>query len=227
VTAELSGTMLPYTIKFQRRKTLGLYVLADGALEVRAPRGVSRRRIEAFVEARREWAVAARERQLQRQQRQNVIAPGAVVWLHGEPLRLELRAAARAGIACEAGRLLVEVRDPADLARVERQLDGWYRQRAERVFAERLALNLARFPELTAAPELRLRRMRRRWGSCSRAGCITLNVELIKLPLVLLDYVIVHELCHLFEFNHSPRFYRRLEQALPDWQPREAELKHY
>ena len=222
----MSGA-LGYTVKFQRRKTIGLYVLADGSREVRAPKSVSRSRIAAFVETRRDWALAARDRQLERQQRQNVIAPDALVWLEGEPLRLELRAAPQLTIARHGDSLLVYCRDPSNLVQVERQLDTWYRRRAELVFAQRLALNLPRFPELTMAPELRLRRMRRRWGSCSRAGLVTLNVELIKLPHALLDSVIVHELCHLFEFNHSARFYQRLGLALPEWRQREAELKQY
>lgn len=216
-----------YTIRIQRRKTIGLYVLPNGSLEVRAPRGVSQARIAAFVEARRAWAAAARERQLQRALRRNVVAPGAVVWLQGEPLRLELLAASRGAVARVGDRLLVYCRDPADLAQAERQLETWYRGFAEGEFARRLAINLPRFPELAQVPELRLRRMRRRWGSCSRSGVITLNVELVRLPTELLDYVIVHELCHLFEFNHSPRFYQRLARALPEWERLEAELKQY
>ena len=84
-----------------------------------------------------------------------------------------------------------------------------------------------RFPGILTAPELRLRSMRRRWGSCSRQGRVTLNVELVKLPLTLIDYVIAHELCHLFEFNHGKKFYQLLEHVMPDWKQREVMLKQF
>jgi len=59
--------------------------------------------------------------------------------------------------------------------------------------------------------------MKRRWGSCRRNGKITLNLALMKYPLECIDAVIVHELCHLLEFNHSPRFYRLMTRAMPQW----------
>lgn len=66
-------------------------------------------------------------------------------------------------------------------------------------------------------PQLRVRKMRSRWGSCSRAAVVTLNLELIRMPLeCIVDYVITHELCHLAEFNHSPRFYELQARFVPD-----------
>ena len=67
--------------------------------------------------------------------------------------------------------------------------------------------------------------MKARWGSCARSGAITLNLRLMQAPLALLDYVIVHELCHLWEMNHGPAFYARLDQALPGWRAQRAALR--
>lgn len=215
-----------YTVKFQRRKTLGLYVLQDGAIEVRVPMRTAQRTIVAFVESRADWVLRTRARQLQRQQWQIPPATSGSSWFLGQPHSVEIRAG-RPSVECSDERLVVHLRDPDCPEQLEKHLNAWYRTQAEAVFAERLLLVCQRFPGILAAPELRLRRMRRRWGSCSRTGRVTLNVDLVKLPLNLIDYVIAHELCHLTEFNHGPRFYRLLDFAMPDWQSRERQLKQF
>ena len=111
-----------------------------------------------------------------------------------------------------------------DQETVRAALWRWYRHQAGRLFAARLSELAGRLPWLADDPPLRLRRMRRRWGSCSASGVITLNTHLVKAPTALLDYVILHELCHLRELNHGPRFYELMDQALPDWRARRQDL---
>lgn len=216
-----------YTVKLQRRKTIGLYVLQDGRIEVRAPMRTAQRTIVAFVEQRADWVLKTRARQLQRQQWQTSIETNGSTWFLGTPRVLDIRRAGVAAVECDEERIRVGLRDPDSAEQLERHLNNWYRAQAETIFAERLLLVCQRFPGILAAPELRLRRMRRRWGSCSRTGRVTLNVDLVKLPLELVDYVIAHELCHLSEFNHGPKFYRLLEFAMPDWKRREQLLKQF
>jgi len=109
---------------------------------------------------------------------------------------------------------------------IESALERWYRDQALAVFSERHRfwleqLHAFKFPE----SNITLRKMKRRWGSCSRKGLITLNTHLVRYPLNCIDAVIVHELCHLHEFNHSKRFYRLLDQAYPAWRHADQMLK--
>ena len=74
-------------------------------------------------------------------------------------------------------------------------------------------------------PELKIRKMRTRWGSCTKSGVVTLNLELVRMPPECIDYVITHELCHMVEFNHSARFYEVQSRFMPDWKARKQQLE--
>jgi predicted metal-dependent hydrolase len=228
----MSGSF-SYEIKFQRRKTLVVHVLEDGNVEVRAPRGLSQKHIVSFVEEKAAWIERTRAKQANKHRWQTLIEPGASVWFLGQPRRLEVKPAPSTAkeitplILCDEESIILIARDPWSLPTLSRHLNDWYREQAHAIFHERLLLVCQRFPGILAAPELRMRKMKRRWGSCSRSGRVTLNSELIKLPPTMIDYVIAHELCHLTEFNHGPKFYKLLEHVMPDWKQREQVLKQF
>lgn len=216
-----------YTVKFQKRKTLVVYVLEDGHVEVRAPQALSQKHIVRFVEEKAAWIEKTRAKQANKHRWKNIIEPGAAMWFLGQPRKLEVKQSSTAAILYDDEIITVSARDPWSLPTLARQLNNWYRDQAHAIFHERLLLVCQRFPGIIAAPELRLRKMERRWGSCSRSGRVTLNTELVKLPLSMIDYVIAHELCHLTEFNHGKKFYALLEHVMPDWKQRERILKQF
>lgn len=103
----------------------------------------------------------------------------------------------------------------------------WYQSHAESIFQERMrrcALQATPF-QLGADIKLLVKPMTYRWGSCSKAGTTTLNTALVKTPLHCIDYVIMHELCHLCIHDHSPAFFRMLGRCMPDWQRRKERLE--
>lgn len=102
-------------------------------------------------------------------------------------------------------------------APIRAALDAWYRQRAREVFADRLAAIAAPLRWVKQLPATRLQFMTVQWGSCSPSGRITLNPLLVKAPRECIDYVLLHELCHLLHHNHSPKFYRTLDRHMPNW----------
>lgn len=85
---------------------------------------------------------------------------------------------------------------------------------------------VARHPDLVPS-KISIRLQKRRWGSCSRRGSIAINVCAGRLPMHLLEYIVVHELCHLRQFDHSARFYELVRQKLPDARERQRQLKQY
>jgi predicted metal-dependent hydrolase len=109
---------------------------------------------------------------------------------------------------------------------ISNRLIRWYRQQARRHFSSRLEL-ISESASWTngQAPVMRLRKMKRTWGSCSAAGVITLNPHLVKAPPECIDYVIAHEICHLREHNHGKAFYALQEQLFPGWREAKTHLK--
>jgi predicted metal-dependent hydrolase len=103
------------------------------------------------------------------------------------------------------------------LAKIRSVLNDWYRQRARDVFAQRLAVIAEPLQWIHELPPLRLQFMSRQWGSCSPAGRITLNPWLVRAPREAIDYVLLHELCHLKHHNHSRAFYSMLDRHMPNW----------
>ena len=90
-----------------------------------------------------------------------------------------------------------------------------------------VAHEAARCPWVREQPPLRYRAMRRSWGNCRRDGILTLNTRLIQYPPALIAHVIIHELCHLQEHNHSPAFYALMQAVQPDWRARKTALEHF
>ena len=127
------------------------------------------------------------------------------------------------GVKLLRGKLEVSVR-ASDATRVKNLLIDWYKTRAREVFARRLDVLLEQALWVQERPPIRILTMQTQWGSCSPNGRITLNPHLVKAPRDCIDYVILHELCHIAEHNHSERFYRLLSQVMPNWEKTKERL---
>lgn len=116
------------------------------------------------------------------------------------------------------GRIEVTVREKSP-EKIRELLQDWYRGHAREVFSRRLEILLPQTLWVGAPPPIRLLAMQTQWGSCSPQGTLTLNPHLVKAPRECIDYVLLHELCHIAEHNHSKRFYRLMDQVMPEWRP--------
>jgi len=102
--------------------------------------------------------------------------------------------------------------------KIKTLLQDWYKEKAREIFNTRLEVLLQKTPWVSEKPHIRIMRMATQWGSCSPHGQLTLNPHLVKASRDCIDYVLLHELCHLAEHNHSDRFYRLMNQTMPKWQ---------
>lgn len=127
------------------------------------------------------------------------------------------------------GKLIVNLNQKIDdqalrAAQVKRLVDDWYDARAKDVFAERIEAMLPKASWVTVMPEFKVMSMQKQWGSCSIKGKLMLNRHLIKAPKDCIDYVILHELCHIQVHNHSEQFWRLLTQVMPEWRAVKTKL---
>lgn len=223
---EVAGQALPVVLRRSRRRTVALHLLPGPELQLRAPRHCPEAVLAGFLLSRQDW-IRRHLARLPPPAPQPRYAPGELHPLLGRRYPLVPVASARRRVRLADGRLRAALPEPESPERVARALQDWHRVQAARIFRERLAhwgpLAAARFGT-APAPPLRLRRMRRRWGSCTGQGVVTLNTRLVERCRCLIDYVLVHELCHLRELNHSPRFHALVAALMPDWRTRSEAL---
>lgn len=216
----LGSELVPYALLRSGRRTLGITVTAEGAVRVTAPDGVDQHRVEQVLRRRGDW--------LKRQLRAAVARPRPVPppgWVPGETHRyLGRQYRLRVGVGEPGVRLVgryfqVSVRNRSP-DQVKAAMDYWYREHAKALFVRRAAELVERTPRLRLKepPPIRVRSMRKRWGSWTPAGNLLLNVEAVKLPLGCVDYLLMHELCHLRVPDHGKRFWRLLDACMPDWE---------
>jgi len=124
------------------------------------------------------------------------------------------------------GKLEVTLRnEPANRSKqVKALIDQWYLHHAKNVFYERLQSALPKATWVEGIPSFRIMTMKKQWGSCSTKGTLMLNPHLVKASKECIDYVILHELCHISEHNHSEKFWRLLTQVIPNWKEVKAKL---
>lgn len=223
--AEYGTTRIPFILKRTTRKTLSIEVKPSGIVQVTAPLDAAEHEIRLKVEKRGSW-ILRQQRELAKlppplPQRQYLSGES---WRYlGRQHRLRTLSGNTEGVRVLQGELLVTA---TTAERVQRVLDRWLRARAQAILAERMAacLEHASHFGLHHSGEFTLRQMKTRWGSCTRAGRLTLNPKLIEAPKDCIDYVILHELCHLKEFSHSVAYYQLLRRVLPDWKRRRERL---
>ena len=210
-----------------------ILVHPDCRIEVQAGANVSQHEVLEALKKRARWIY--QQLRYFRSLNEHVLAPryvsGESCYYLGKQYLLKVIEASDSvpGVKMLRGKLEVSVRslvtDSAKRAeKVQALLADWYKARAREVFARRLNAMLDQAIWVTERPPLRILTMQTQWGSCSPNGRITLNPHLVKAPRECIDYVILHELCHIAEHNHSEHFYRLMGQVMPGWEKTKAKL---
>jgi len=214
-----------------RRKTMALRVNRDGGVEVRAPRFVAQAQVRRFIEKRAEWILEKQSyfKDLLQRYPPKEFKNGETFPVLGRNLRLRLerKLGVHEPICKPEGRRLKVIVNGLVGEELDRGMRGairdWYAaltERKARAIIRKHARALAVNPT-----HLKVVDQAKRWASCSKNGDIRCNWRLSMMPIPVLEYVVVHELCHLRTHDHSRRFWRILKSVLPDYEKRQEWLR--
>jgi len=220
-----------YQVAFRASKStkIAIHIHPDGFVQVDAPVGAELPTIKQAVLKRARWLTQnltrIREAQSEVLPRQYISGESHFYLGKRYPLKvLDLTNSHRPTVKLLRGQLQVVTADRCT-GKISQLLKDWYASHALQVFHRRLrALAPGVLWLGEPLPTIKLLTMKKQWGSCSPQGHILLNPHLVKAPRECIDYVIIHELCHLKEHNHSPEFYRLLTSQIPDWKKIKTKL---
>ncbi|HUX91193.1 MAG TPA: SprT family zinc-dependent metalloprotease [Gallionellaceae bacterium] len=223
---QLADKLISYTLKRSgRRRSIGLQI-NDQGLTVSMPLRASEKWLHSVLQEKSLWVLDKLESWQSKQAPVERWADGAALLFRGETFTLRIIPGLfSAAPQLTHSELIIHVVDTGNQAAVNKKMLKWYKHEALRVFNE----CVEHFASLMSVSprEIKLTSARTQWGSCTSQGVVRLNWQLVTMPLHLIDYVVVHELAHLLEMNHSPAFWRVVQSVCPDYIKMRRELRNW
>jgi len=211
---------IKFSLEYLSRKTLGIAVLPDKTVKVSAPLNTTIEKIEQKIRKRAPWIIKQQDFFLSFEPKtppRRYVGGESHLYL-GRKYRLKLIETEEEKVKLLRGYLVIYTKDKKNKTQIQKLVYRWYKDRATVKFIEYLENCLKWFNSYDISYEkLVIRKLEKRWGSCTPNGKILLNTDLIQAPKGCIEYVIVHELCHLIYPNHNRKFYALQEQILPKW----------
>jgi len=223
----IGAEVIEYQIDYRRRKTMAISINRHGTIRVAAPRGTAARLVHEWVRSKSGWIAGklAEIQVAQGQQVQRSYQTGESLPFLGQDYTLRLQPDSRASrprISLAEGTLTLAMADCSPTA-VRQTLETWYRNAARRHIHQRLEHYQTRLGKRPG--RIAIRDQQTRWGSCSAKGNLNFNWRVMMAPATIVDYLVVHELCHLVHLDHSPQFWNLVAAILPDYRERKEWLR--
>ena len=220
-TVSYGTASIDFTLVRSMRRTLAIHVHPDTSVSVVAPETAPIGLIFSKVQMKAKW--------IRKQQRQfgrfppvlplRRYIPGETFTYLGRQYLLRVEKGSACLVKVDKQNILVTAPN-LHPSKIKPLVDEWFRKRAQAIFDARISACLKKTKNfgIEHNGEFLLKSMKTRWGSCTKAGRITLNPELVCASRNCIDYVIFHELCHIKEHNHGPSFYKFLKKVCPTWE---------
>lgn len=219
---------ITFDVSHADRKTMEIGVHPDIRVTVKAPKGVAPDVVKKRVAKRARWIKKQITyfRKFEPHTPARCYVGGETHLFLGRQYRLKIKKHNCSEVKLKDGYFYIMTSAPNNTRKIRDMLFNWYKSHALVIFSKRLEICYKAVKKLDIRfPGLRVKKMSKRWGSCGKAGDIILNTELIKAPLYSIDYVIMHELCHLKVHTHNNAYYGLLSKYMPDWEKRKERLE--
>jgi predicted metal-dependent hydrolase len=216
---------IPFKLIYSKRKSLGITVTPEMQVHIRAPYNASIDKIKQKIRKRAPWIIKQQNYFLTFHPKSppKRFVNGETHLYLGRQYQLKFKTAKRSAVHYKGRYLEVQCKSKADIKPL---LIKWYREKAKIRFAEIAEQLIQRFKKYDVEPKgVFIQTMSTRWGSCTTKGKIILNPELIRAPKACIEYVIIHELCHLLHRNHTQKFLDLQAKEMPDWAKWKAKLE--
>jgi predicted metal-dependent hydrolase len=221
---------IEFKVIYSGRRTLGISILPDSSLIVRVPYLTSLKTISKVIEQKAGWIIKHQNSYKEKEKSKINVSyvTGEIHLFRGNESVLKIEKSDKAYIRFNEGTIELGLDKTDDARIIKWLLYHGYKNEALTIFPDILNKVLKKYEAQMFKPAgLVIRTMKRRWGSCSHKGIITLSTELIKLPDIYIEYVILHELCHLKHHNHGREYYKLLSEVFPDYKQVRKELRRY
>ncbi len=210
---------IAFSVAEKKRKSIAVEVHPDTTVQIKAPLDCSIETIKKVVSKRSRWIITQQkffEQFLPETPKREYVIGETHKYL-GRNYMLKIINSQDNKVKIQGGYLVVFT-TKSDTEVVRHLMTEWYYKRASKIFIKMYDEAFKKFNQYKIQkPELQIKRMKKRWGSYTSSDKIVINPELIKASSACIEYVFIHELCHLIERNHSKKFYNLLEQIAPDW----------
>lgn len=223
-------TIIEYNLEYSDRKTLGIKVRPDSRVDVVAPLDSPDDKVKEKVKSKAHWILRQQEYFISFRPftPPRKFVSGETHLYLGKQYRLKVKQSKEESVKLIGGNIIIETTNKTNKNKIENQLNNWYESKAKKHFKEIFDKWTSIYPSNNLKnPSLALQWMKKRWGSCDQKGKIKLNIELIKAPKPCIEYVMVHEICHLTYLNHSKDFYKLLDKHYPNWRKIKNRLEHF
>lgn len=215
---QFGSKTIDFRLEYSDRKSLGITVTPEMEVLVKAPAGTSMEKVKEKIRKKASWIIKQQSFFLSFQPKtpQRKYISGESHLYLGRQYRLQIQTGEEESVKLKGK--FIEV-TTSDKSRAKELLDGWYLQLARTKFHAVAAPLIEKFKKYKVEPSsIVLRAMPTRWGSCTPKGKIILNPELIKAPKGCIEYVIIHELCHLVHHDHTQKFINLQTKEMKDWE---------
>jgi len=225
-TLKFGSRQIDYEISYSNRKSLGITVTSNLEVLVKAPENSSLEKIKRKINKKAPWIIRQQNFFLSfhpKTPARKYISGETHLYL-GRQYRLKVLKGKRNAVTSKGRYIEVSSKNKT---KSKALVKGWYRQKAKERFADIAEPLIQRFKKYGVEPSgIYIQEMKQRWGSCTPNGKIILNPELVKAPKKCIEYVIIHELCHLIHHDHTQRFIDLQTKEMPDWEKWKTKLEH-